>query len=206
MQLFYFPGACALAPHIILEWSGRPFDAIAVDKTELKTPDYLALNPTGQVPALKIENGYMLTQAEAILLFLAEAFEDLDLGPAQDTVERADMHKWLSFFTGDLHPAFFPFFNPGKFLADADLAPAIRQQSFVVIDPLLQIVDRHMKGRDHMLGDRRTILDPYLFVFCRWTNLLEKKLAAYPNLARVTNLFSKDLGVQRALKTQGLTS
>ncbi len=204
MQLFYFPGACALAPHIVLEWSGSSFEATRVEKADLKDPDYLALNPTAQVPALKLRDGYILTQVEAILLYLAEIFPSLDIGPSGDVMERAEMHKWLSLLTGDLHPAFYPFFNPGKFIKDEKYHMDVRRASLEPIDRLLKIVDGHMKGRDHMMKGRRTILDPYLFVFCRWTALLEKKLDGYPELARFSSAFSEDQGVRRALTAQGL--
>lgn len=204
MELFYFPGACALAPHIVLEWSSSRFEATRIEKTDLKNPDYLKLNPTGQVPALKLDGGQIVTQAEAILMYLANAFPASKLGPSEDILERAEMHKWLSFLTGDLHPAFYPFFNPGKFIDDEELREDVKRKSFGLIDRLLTIVDTHLAGQHFMVENRRTILDPYLFVFCRWTALLEKKLNAYPNLSRFAGAFAADEGVRRALAAQGL--
>ncbi|MFD2440430.1 glutathione S-transferase N-terminal domain-containing protein [Paracoccus kondratievae] len=108
--LFYHAGACSLAPHIVLEWTGTPYEAVAV---EFGSPELLAVNPAGAVPVLREDDGWTLTQAGAILHHLVRKHPQADLGGGDDLHASAEFDRWSSFFTGDLHPAFFPVFTPG---------------------------------------------------------------------------------------------
>ncbi len=93
MKLFYMPGACSLAPHIVLEWVGKPFELARVEKGKTREPEFLAVNPVGKVPALIEEDGRILTEAGAILLYLAEKFSDEHLSASPTLEARYEMHK-----------------------------------------------------------------------------------------------------------------
>lgn len=199
MKLFYMPGGCSLAPHIVLEWIGKPFELGRIERGKTREPDFLSVNPAGKVPALIEEDSQVLTEVEAILLYLAEKFPDERLGASPTAEARSQMHKWMSYLTGDVHPAFYPYFLPQRYIADEHQYHAIREAADKQIDACFQLLDRHMENRAYMVEDRRTVLDPYLFVFCRWGNALAKPFTDYPNLHRFMMQLVEDEGVQQAI-------
>jgi glutathione S-transferase len=205
MKLFYMPGACSLAPHIVLEWIGKPFELGRVERGKTREPEFLAVNPAGKVPALIEEDGRILTEAEALLLYLAEKFPDEHLGASPTPKARYEMHKWMSYLTGDVHPAFYPYFLPQRYIATEPQYHAIREAAYKQIDACFQLLERHMSDRNYMVEDRRTVLEPYLFVFCRWGKSLPKPFADYPNLHRFMMQMADDEGVQRAMQAQSIT-
>jgi glutathione S-transferase len=205
MKLFYMPGACSLAPHIVLEWIGKPFELGRVERGKTREPEFLAVNPAGKVPALIEEDGRILTEAEALLLYLAEKFPDEHLGASPTLEARYEMHKWMSYLTGDVHPAFYPYFLPQWYIATEPQYHAIREAPYKQIDACFQLLERHMSDRNYIVEDRRTVLDPYLFVFCRWGKSLPKPFTDYPNLHRFMMQMADDEGVQRAMQAQSIT-
>lgn len=214
MKLFYMPGACSLAPHIVLEWIGQPSELGRIERGKTREPEFLAVNPAGKVPALVKADGRVLTEAEAILLYLAEKFPDEQLGASPTAEARYEMHKWMSYLTGDVHPAFYPYFLPQRYIADEHQYHAIREAAYKQIDACFQLLGakqfplwgkRHMSDRTYLVEDRRTVLDPYLFVFCRWGKSLPKPLTDYPNLYRFLIQMAEDASVQRAMQAQGIT-
>ena len=117
-KLLYHVGACSLAPHIVLEWIGAPGGAAG----QYGSAELFAINPSGAVPALIEDDGWILTQASAILHYLAHKHPQADL--AGDTSPRgaAELDRWSSFFTGDLHPSFYPVFTPTRYTTSRDEA------------------------------------------------------------------------------------
>lgn len=204
MKLFYMPGACSLAPHIVLEWIGKPFELVRIERGKTREPEFLAVNPAGKVPALVEDDGRVLTEAEAILLYLAEKFPDEQLGASATAEARYEMHKWISYLTGDVHPAFYPYFLPQRYIADKQQYDAVREVAYTQIEACFQLLDRHMENRTYVVEDRRTILDPYLFVFCRWGKSLPKPFTDYLNLQRFLMQMAEDEGVQRAMQAQSI--
>lgn len=205
MKLFYMPGACPLAPQIVLEWIGIPYEAVKVEKESLHKGDYLKINPLGKVPALYTDEGQLLVEASAILNFLAEKYPDADLGHGSSPEERYELHRWLSHFSANVHPTFWPFFAPARYIDDPELHDRVRQSALGQVGSAFAFLERHMEGRDHVLGDKRTVLDPYLFVFLRWgKSVLPEGLGPFPNLNRFLLRLAEDPGVQRAMDVQGI--
>ena len=118
LKLYYLPGACSLVPHTALEWIGVDFDAQAVDHTIIKSPEYLALNPNGQVPLLQ-EGSWTLTQNVAILDYLNDVYPQAKLYGSGDARAVARAREWLAFLNADLHKDFsliFGFEGAQRFL------------------------------------------------------------------------------------------
>src|SRR3546814_20781592 len=109
MKLYYSPGACSLADHIVLEWIGKPYEAIRVSRDDRKSPEFLRLNPAGAVPVLQ-DGDWVLTQNMAILNFLADSFPEAWLGGDGTPRRRAEVNRWLAFVSSDVHTAFKPMF------------------------------------------------------------------------------------------------
>jgi glutathione S-transferase len=202
MKLYYFPGSCALAPHIVLEWLGVDFEAVRIAKGD---PEYRKVNPLGVVPALEYE-GRIYTQADAILHWLAQSWPDAKLGADGTPDSDYELNHWMAFLTGDLHPAFFPFFNSGRYTSSDDETQiaAVRSASQNLVAGYYEHLETHLEGREFLAGARRSIADAYAIPMLRWGRLLDKTLSEYPTLDAYLGRWEADPGVQRALREQGL--
>ncbi len=204
MKLYYSPGACSLAVHIVLEWIGAPYEAQAV---KTGSPEILRVNPTGAVPALDTGEGWILTQAAAILRHLARAYPQARLAGAAGLREQAELDRWLCFFTGDLHPAFFPVFVSQRYTTatDGESVKAVRDAGLALVRRRFALMEAHLEGRTFFLGDARSILDAYAFPMTRWgAATLPGGLADFPAIRAHHESTARDKGVQRALAAEGI--
>ena len=115
MKLYYSPGACSLAPHIVLQELGLPYTAVKVD-TKAKTfeggGDYSKINSKGYVPAIELDDGQVLTEAAVILQYLADRKPESGFAPAAGTMERYRFQEWLNFIATEIHKGFGPLWKP----------------------------------------------------------------------------------------------
>ena len=204
MKLYYAPGACSLAPHIVLEWIGAPYEAQAVKPG---SPEILKVNPSGAVPALDTGEGWILTQAAAILRYLARVHPEARLAGGEGLREQAELDRWLSFFTGDLHPAFFPVFITQRYTTatDDDSLKAVRDAGLALVRKRFGLLESHLQGRSFFLGEARSILDAYAFPMVRWgASTLPDGLGDLPAIRAHHDAMARDEGVRRALAAEGL--
>lgn len=204
MKLYSFTGACALAPHIALEWAGADYELELIKRSETREPEFLKLNPVGKVPVLVRDDGTVMTHVNPILMWIGERYPDAKLIPEGGEETRWALRRWLAEFNGDIHPAFTPYFLTYRFTDDKEAGKGVKAKAAEEVDFQLGVVERHMEGRDWMLGDRRSILDAYLYVFCVWAGMMPKPLKEYSNLAAFAARMNADPGVQAASKAQGL--
>jgi len=202
MKLYYSPGACSLSDHIVLEWIGQPYEAVRLSREQRQTPEYLAINPAGAVPAFE-DDGWVLTQNAAILNYLADRFPEARLGGDGSPRGRAEVNKRLAMANADIHPAFHPLFGAPAYLEDPVLIERSKQAARDKLRVLFERVDRQLAGRDWITGSR-SIADPYLFVVTRWALAMDVDLSGLDNLHRFFNHMLADPGVQRALQQEGL--
>ena len=202
MKLYYFPGSCALAPHVVLEWLGVDFEAVKVRRGD---PEYLEINPLGVVPALEA-GGRLYTQADAILHWLSPSHPEARLGGDGTPDSDYALNEWMAFFTGDLHPAFFPFFAPQRYSTDhseTSLA-AVKAAAESRVAHYYRYLNQHLQDREFVVGSRRSIADAYAIPMLRWGRLLEKPISEYPALESFLTRWESDEGVRAAMKAQGL--
>ena len=202
LTLYYAPGACSLAVHIVLEWIGSPYEAMAVDQ---HAPEYLEINPAGAVPALRLGSGAILTQASAILHYLARKHSDV--GPMHETTpeQAAEYDLWSAFLTGDLHPAFFPVFTPRRYTTSSDPGALsdVRAAGLALVSARMGLLDQHLRGRTWMVGERRSVIDAYTVPMVAWAAAkLESGLTPYPAVdAHHARLLGDD-AVRRVMETE----
>ena len=201
MKLYYTPGACSLSDHIVLEWIGRPYEAVRVSREERKSPAYLAINPAGAVPAFE-ENGWVLTQNAAILNYLADSFPDAGLAGDGTTRSRAEVNKWLAMANADIHPAFHPLFGPARFLADDSQHEAVKQAARTRLRGIFERAEKQLDGRQWIAGFR-SFADPYLYITLRWAQKTHVDLSGFDNLAAFKRRMEEDSGVRAALRAEG---
>ena len=200
-KLLYHVGACSLAPHIVLEWIGAPYEAQSV---EFGSAELRAINPSGAVPALIEDDGWILTQAGAILHYLAHKHPDADLAGDTDARGAAELDRWSSFFTGDLHPSFYPIFMPYRYTT-SEAQPdreAVQEAGRKLVRRQLGILNAQLEGRDWVLG-KRSVIDAYAFPMIRWAvKLLPGGITAYPNVQALLDRVADDPAVQRVLAAE----
>ena len=202
MKLYTKPGACSLADHIALRWIGKPFEVRVMDAAEMKTPEYLKLNPAGAVPVLEVD-GWVLTQNAAILNFLADTFPESGLGGDGTPRSRAEINRWLAFLNADVHPAFHPIFGSTRYLGEDAMIEKSKDNARTKLRDLFERLDAQLAGKDWLTGSR-SIADPYLFVTLRWAKATHVDLSGLQNLESFFVRMRADAGVAVAMETEGL--
>ena len=200
MKLYYAPGACSLSPHIVAREAGI---AIELDKVDLKAKktasgeDFSKLNPKGYVPAIKLDDGSILTEGPAIVQYLADQKPEAGLAPKAGTLERYRLQEWLNFITAELHKQFSPLFKPNT---PEDYKPIAKQNIATRFDWL----DKQLAGKDYLTGKQFTVADAYLFVMLNWTKPTQIDLAKWPNLAAFQKRVAARPKVKEAMQAEGL--
>lgn len=205
MKLYTKPGACSLADHIVLYWSGLPFQVEIVDLATMKSPAFLSFNPAGAVPVLRVDD-WALTQNAAILHFIAQSAPDKALDGGTDLRTRAEVNRWLSFVNADVHPAFKPIFGATRYLEDDAVIARTQDDARTKLRGLYQRADGQLsRGNDWIAGtDAPTIADAYLYVTLRWAQGVGVDLSGLDALSTFRTRIEADAGVQAALKAEGL--
>jgi len=204
MNLSSAPGTCGTAMHIVLEWIGKPFEVEHLDFAGMKSPEYLALNPAGVVPTI-VDQAGPLSEGLAILLRLVDQNPDANIGPADSAQGRDQLYRWLAFISATLHPFFWPYFMPSRYIDDEAQYDAVRAAAQARVDTALTIIDTHLEGREWILGDNRSVADAFLYPMANWAYGFEKSTAQYPNIHRVIRKLAADPAVQRVHAAQGTT-
>lgn len=202
LNLYYLPGACPLVPQTALEWAGAEYQAVEVLRDKLKSPEFLAVNPMGNVPVLQ-EGDWALSQNTAILEYINELYPQAALFGKGGAQSRAEARRWLAFFNADLHPAFSPLFSPQSFIDGKDNQDGLRAVAAGRVTALYAYPYEALAGRAFLTGEK-TIADVYFYVTLRWSGAVGLDLAAYPELAAFYQRMEEDEGVRRALEKQGL--
>jgi glutathione S-transferase len=199
MKLFYMPGACSLAPHIALRESGLPFDLEVVDRGK-KTgsgEDYWAVNAKGAVPAVKLDDGQVLTEAAVIQQYIADKVPAKKLAPAPGTPERYRLQEWLNYIASEMHKGIGQLFNPAMPDEYRDaVKKGLAAKQFAYLDKMLA-------GRNYLMGDF-TVADGYLFTVLNWTNFHKIDLSAFPNIVAFMKRVAARPAVQAAMNAEGL--
>ena len=207
MKLYTKPGACSTADHIALQWTGQPFDVQVMDAASMKEPAYLAINPSGSVPAITdtaADGGqFVLTQNAAIMGYIADSAPDARLTGDGSAQQRAIATKWLAFCNSDLHPAFKPLFGPGAFSEDASHHDAISAAARKRIRKLFESANTTLGGKQWLAGFR-SVADPYFYVTLRWADAMGIDVSDLANIIAFKQRMEADPGVQAALKAEGL--
>lgn len=201
MKLYYSPGACSMASHVILREVGKPFELERVDVVSKVTEhgaDYRAVNAKGAVPALDIGGGEVLTEGAAILQFIADSNGATELAPPVGTLARARVQELLNFVASELHKAFSPLFVPGKSEAEQQAARDAVARNFDWLESRLS------DGRAFMTGAAFTVADAYAFVITNWANVKDISLAQWPRLKDYMERVAARPAVQAAMRAEGL--
>ena len=200
MKLYYSAGACSLSPHIVLEESGLPYEAISAPTKTHRLPDgtdYYSINPLGYVPLLELDDGRRLHEGPAIVQYIADQVPAKNLAPANGTFERYKLQEWLTFIGTELHKGFSPLFNPAT---PADYKPSCLER----LSSRLQWVEGELAGKLYLLGDSFSVADAYLFTVTNWAPYVALDISGLPHLLAYRARVAARPAVLAAMKAEGL--
>jgi glutathione S-transferase len=199
MKLYYLNGACSLASAISLFEAGLKFELIKVDRHTRKTADGLdfnEVNPKGYVPALKLDNGEVLTENVAVLQYIADRNPTAKLAPPAGTLERYRLMEWLAFINSEVHKSFSPLFRKD---APEDTKQYARKNLAVRLDYLSRV----LANRAFIMGEQFTVADAYLFTVLGWGAHANVDIG--PQLKRYVERIGARPHVIAAMKAEGLS-
>ncbi len=179
-------GSGAFSAEAVLAEAGAPYEfhSVSLEKMEQKKPEFLAINPSGKVPALRLPEGDIITESAGILLTVADHFPNAKLLPAQAGPARAQAYRWLAFMASEIYPMVEISDYPERFVPEGEQAEALREKVRARLRERLMIVERVIDG-PWFMADGFSILDIYAAMFTRWRGSFGKEwLAAghIPNL------------------------
>jgi glutathione S-transferase len=209
MQLYYHPGNASMAPHLLLQEIGIPFELKFVDRDrgEHKSPAYLKLNPNGRIPVL-VDGELVLFEAAAICLHLADRFPAARLAPPVGTAERARLYQWLLWLSNTLQAMLMHWFYPERMVDSGDAAAAaqVRAQAEAQIHEMLLRLDAQVaaSGGDWLLGADWGIADAYALMLCRWTRHFDRPARDLPHLGPYLQRQLQRPAVQRLFEAEGI--
>lgn len=204
-RLYYYPENASLAPHVLLEEVGVPYELELVDRETngQKNAEYIRLNPNGRIPTL-VDGELVLFEAAAICLHIADRHPDAGLSPAHGSTERSHFHQWLIFLTNTIQPDLMAFFYPENYTTDSSGFAAVREQAERRLASGFGVLDGALHGGRYLVGQRYSACDAYLFMLCTWARWVSAPPAALPNLRRALDAIALRPAVERAYSAEGL--
>lgn len=200
MKLYYKAGACSLSPHIILRETGIDFSLVKVDLAAKKTEDggdYLEVNAKGQVPALLMDDGSLLTEGVAIVQYLADKVPDRQLLAPSGSMTRYHTLEWLNYIATELHKGFSPLFNPAT---PEDFKTLTR----TTLEKKFKYVNEELNDKQWLMGLRFSVADAYLFTVLRWAQALKLNLEGLSNIDAFMERMKARPAVAAALTAEGI--
>ena len=201
MKLYYAPGACSLATHILMREAGLPVELEKVDIRNKSTEhgeDWMGLNPKGYVPALRMDDGEVLTENLVIHGYIADLKPETKLAPAHGTKARLRQDELAVYVSTEIHKTYGAMFNPA--ITDDARKGAVDRlnMGYKLIEQLLS------DGRTYLTGEQFSTVDAYLFTVTNWANMLKIDLSAFPKLLAYQQRVASRPAVQASLVAEGL--
>ena len=210
IRLHHYPSTASMAPHILLEELGVPYERVLVDRAQdvQKTMAYLQLNPNGLIPVLT-DGDLVLYETAAICLHLCDTHPASGLAPDVGTLERAHFYKWLMWLTNTLQATLIVYFYPERWVNAGHEAGAleVKHHAEIRVNTLLRQLDNELArhGGPWFMGGQYTALDPYVFTLCRWTRHFASSPArSKRQLGPYLDRMLARPAVQRTLANEGL--
>ena len=200
MKLYYSPGACSMAPHIVLREAGYQFEAEKVDIPNKKTAggdDFWKINPKGYVPALRLDSGEVLTEVGVICQYLADQKPESGLAPKLGSMERYHLMEMLNFCASEIHKQIGALFNP-------KMTPEMKEVQLGVVERRFNALEKLLEGKQFSMGDKFSVADAYLYTVLNWTGMHKIDLAKWPNVKAFMARVASRPKVQETLKAEGL--
>ena len=207
IQLHHYPSTASMAPHLVLEELGVPYELVLVDRTRNahKSPEYLKLNPNGLIPTL-VDGDLVLYETAAICLHLAEGHPEAALVPPPGTHARAHCLQWLMWLTNTLQATSIVYWYPERWATNPGAVAEVKQTAEARIGAQLDLLDAELArhGQPWLLGEHFSIVDPYTLMLCRWTRGFARPARVLPHLGPYVQRVLARPASQRVFKQQAL--
>jgi glutathione S-transferase len=200
MKLYYSPGACSMAPHIVAREAGHQIELEKVDIPAKKTAggeDFWTINPKGYVPALKMDNGQVLTEVGVIIQYLADQKPESGLTAKMGTMERYRQMEAVNFAATEIHKQLGALFNP-------KMTPEMKEVQLGTVERRFNALEKLLAGKQYLTGDKYTVADAYLFTVLNWTKGLNIDLGKWPNIKSFVARVATRPAVRETMKAEGL--
>jgi len=200
MKLYYTPGACSLAPHIALREVGLNFELEKVDLASKQTEDggdFTKVNPKGYVPALRLDNGDILTEVAVLLQYIADENPNSQLAPKFGSIARYRLMEWLSFIATEVHKTLGALFNPS-------ITPEWKNSQIATFGKRCDILVEQIDDKPYLLGEQFSIADAYLFTVLGWARFHKVDMSKWPTLTDYMGRVAKRPAVVKAMQMEGL--
>lgn len=199
MKLYYSPGACSMAPHLILNEVGLQYEPVAVDlrKKTCASGDFRQINPKGYVPTLQTSKGEILTENSVILQYIADQKPETRLIPPAGSFERYRCLEWENFIATEIHKGFAPFWNPKT-------PDAYKEMLKETLSQRLDYVAEHLRDHNFLMGQQYTIVDAYLFTVLSWSSILKFDLSRWPTIGSFMERVKQRPATLATLKKEGI--
>ena len=206
IALYYSPGSCSLAPHIVLNETGQPFELrkFATADRANYSAEYLAVNPKGRIPALQID-GFLLTENPAILAFLGRRFPGARLYPADGSEADARCLELLAWSSNTVHVAYAQLFRPERFVPSEQDYPPVKESGRINYERCLADIEKKLQHQEYSLGAQISVVDPFWLVFYRWGVRSGWDMRSrFPAYTAYAERLCRRSSVQRALTAEGI--
>jgi glutathione S-transferase len=200
MKLYYMPGACSLATHILLCEVGEKFELEKVgrDKKTERGMDFNIINPKGYVPALQLDDGEMVTENVVIHQYIADKHHGHRLLPRHGTRERLRADELMGYITTEIHKGYSPLFNPAL---PEEVKTATREKLLKRYELIEDILSN---GQPFLLGEHFTTPDAYLFTVSNWAKTTGVDLSKFPKVLALIQRVMERPAVKAAMAAEGL--
>jgi len=200
MKLYYAPAACSQAPHIVAREAQLPIELAKVEFPSKRTAegeDLYAVNPKGAVPALRLDDGSVLTENAVILQYLADRAPGSELALPAEGIERYRLLEWLNFIATELHKGFGPLWNPAT-------PDAFKDATREALGKKFDYLQEKIGEGPYILGERFSILDAYAFAVLNWSGMHGFDIGRWPGLAAYLQRIAERPAVRETLRAEGL--
>ncbi|MFT4607010.1 MAG: glutathione S-transferase [Urechidicola sp.] len=192
-RLYWAPDTGAFAPQVILEEVAADYELVVLDYDahEETETDFLTLNPRGQIPALVLPDGKVITESAAMVLHISDAYPEAKLLPPLGSSERARVYRWLFYAVANLYESCLRINYSYRFADDATAAALVKKTGRLDFDKYWGLLEKDMQDNQsngpYLLGDQYSVIDPYLFMLIGWHDSPRKLLERSPHLAALFN-------------------
>ncbi len=206
MKLYFATGTCSLAPHIALKEAGIAFETEKVDirAKQYSGGDYREVNPKGSVPALRLDNGEILTENAAILQYIADMKPESGLAPRQGTWARVRLQEALNFVATEVHKSYGVMFAADRMVKNPEGNKELKSAMREALAAKYELASRSLANGDFLTGSNFTVADAYFYTVSRWAGMMEVDLSRFPAIQSYMKRVSERPAVRAALEGEGL--
>ena len=208
-QLYYFPGNASITPHMLLEEIGAPYELQFVDRTKNahKTPEYLALHPSGLIPVLIDGEGdgrLVLHETVAVCLHILDSHPESGWTPALGSPERAQLYKWLCYMTNTIQSTYLTYFYGHRYTTDEAGIEAVKAAAESRLNGSFDIIEAALEGKSYLLGEQISVCDLYLLMLSRWGRGMNRPPRSLPNIGALLGRVLERPAIKRTLEQEAI--